>query len=247
MTIQELEIRISKKEEEIAKREKNLAKYVVSEEYTRICDRFFETDDRTELNQYRKDHNLMFQPEYYSKRYELEDAKKTLEKYRKALETAKDKQNTLSEMPEAIINFKNSLIERWDAYDEWKRNSIKEDYRRYIDGANSREEYLANRREMREKWGAGYYDFMYLTSEQIHKANVQAAETIVLNLIERTIEIAGKITDCRGLVLDRDNQGCAIINGLIIGEKGKAKVESIGAGGYNIQRYHIRVLVKEVK
>ena len=63
-------------------------------------------------------------------------------------------------------------------------------------------------------------------------------------MINRVIEKTGKIIDASGLCTDRDNSGYTIINGKIIGETGTARIESIGAGGYNIQRYHIRVLVK---
>jgi len=37
------------------------------------------------------------------------------------------------------------------------------------------------------------------------------------------------------------------VNGLIWSDKGKAKVQTIGAGGYNIQCYHFRCLVHEVR
>jgi hypothetical protein len=37
------------------------------------------------------------------------------------------------------------------------------------------------------------------------------------------------------------------INGTVVGDKGKATVYSIIAGGYNIQKAHYRVLVKEIK
>lgn len=247
MTVQELEIRIQKKEQEIAKREKNLLKYIEDPAFVEMCDRFFETEDKSELEQYRKSHGLMWLPEYYSKRFELEEAKKTLVKYHKLLEAEQAKQRTISDMPEVIIQFRDNLIEKWDKFDEWKKEEIRKDYRTWIEGAKDRKEYLENRVQMHEKWGAGYYEFMWLTSEQIHKANVNAVNQLVLNLIERTVEIVGKITDTGLLYINQDNQGYSIINGLVIGEKGKARVESIGAGGYNIQRYHIRVLVKEVK
>ncbi len=61
-------------------------------------------------------------------------------------------------------------------------------------------------------------------------------------LIKRVKEITGKITDASYLTIG-DN---AEINGIVIGEKGKAKVETISAGGYNIQCFHYRVLVKEI-
>lgn len=132
-----LQERIDNKEKQIAKMERNLVKYFVSDEFTQICDRFFISKDRTELENYKKQNDLWYLPEYYSKRYELEDAKATLAKYYKQLQ----------------------------------------------------------------------------------------AEKLVIDMINRTIAITGKI----------------------VGEKSSVKIESIGAGGYNIQRYHIRVLVKKVK
>ena len=37
------------------------------------------------------------------------------------------------------------------------------------------------------------------------------------------------------------------LDGLIKGEDGTVRIETIGAGGYNIQRYHFRTLIKEKK
>lgn len=62
-------------------------------------------------------------------------------------------------------------------------------------------------------------------------------------LIARVKEIVGQITDAKRLFIGSN----AEINGIIIGIKGKAKVETISAGGYNIQCFHYRVLVKEIK
>lgn len=61
-------------------------------------------------------------------------------------------------------------------------------------------------------------------------------------IIERTNAICGAITDASGLEVSSNGE----LNGIIIGERGNAKVHTIGAGGYNIQRFHFRVLVKKV-
>lgn len=62
-------------------------------------------------------------------------------------------------------------------------------------------------------------------------------------LIYRTMEVVGEITDASNLTVGDNGE----INGFIIGKTGKAKVETISAGGWNIQCFHYRVLVKAVK
>lgn len=62
-------------------------------------------------------------------------------------------------------------------------------------------------------------------------------------IIERTNEVVGQITDASNLDI-----GCTgELNGYIIGTSGKAKVQTIGAGGYNIQCFHFRTLVNPMK
>jgi hypothetical protein len=61
-------------------------------------------------------------------------------------------------------------------------------------------------------------------------------------LIARVYEVAGEILDAKGLHIGANGE----INGFVVGTKGKASVETISAGGYNIQCYHYRVLVKEL-
>lgn len=179
---------------------------------------------------------------------DLEEARATLEKYYKMQEAEEDKKNTLNELPEVIITFKNNLIEKWNEYDIRYRESVRERsneiYKLYE--AGNHEEYNKQYRELSRECG-GIRECIYKTDEEINKENIKAAEALILNMINRVIEITGKTTDAKCLYVNRDNNGYAIINGLIVGEKGKARIESIGAGGYNIQRYHIRVLVKEVK
>lgn len=243
----ELQERINKKEQQITKLEKRLEvllKECSKEEYEAIIF-FIETGDRSLYRNYLKSHNLFYGSDAYSKASELYDARNTLAKYEKQLIVEEDKNKTLNELPEVLIQFKNKLIENWNKYDEWKREQIKKEYREAEKLPLS--DYRKITHELNDKWGKGWYDFMNLSNDEIHRNNEKAAETLILNLINRTVELTGKIIDCKYLHLDSDNNGYAIINGIIIGERGSAEIESIGAGGHNIQRYHIRVLVKEVK
>lgn len=61
--------------------------------------------------------------------------------------------------------------------------------------------------------------------------------------IERIKQVIGDIKDLSGLKISANGE----INGIAKGVKCNAKVETIGAGGYNIQCYHFRVLVNLVR
>lgn len=58
-------------------------------------------------------------------------------------------------------------------------------------------------------------------------------------IILRTNAIVGEITNASGLSVGAKGD----LNGYIIGKKGRAKVQTIGAGGYNIQCFHFRTLI----
>ncbi len=60
-------------------------------------------------------------------------------------------------------------------------------------------------------------------------------------IIERTNAIVGTITDASDLKIGAKND----LNGLIIGDRGTAKVQTVGAGGYNIQCFHFRTMIQE--
>ena len=237
--------KINNKNAQIAKIQKRLNIYL------KDCDKeeqeaiiyFIETGDRSMYHQYLKSHNHYYGGDAWTKANEYYDAQATLDKYQKQLAIEEAKNATLNELPESIKTFKSELIERWDRYDEWKKNAIREQLKSEPDYFD-REAYKEWRRNMIDRWGRNYRDAAYISSEDIHKSNVKDAENLILNLINRVTERVGQITDTQYLRLDRDNAGYSIINGRIIGTKGTVRIESIGAGGYNIQRYHIRVLVK---
>lgn len=61
-------------------------------------------------------------------------------------------------------------------------------------------------------------------------------------LCNKVTSIIGEITDVSKLYFGNDGS----LNGIIIGTEGSAKVETIIAGGYNIQCLHYRVLVHKI-
>lgn len=192
---------------------------------------------------------------------DIKDKEVTLATYRERLAKAEEKENALNNLPACMIEFMNSTIELWDAWDKWKRESVKNAHEEYYElceeerkarrehGKDS-EEAKALAKEAREliesysnfEWNTLYY----LKDDEIHERNVKAGKSLVLDLYNRVAEIVGKFENAENLKVTRGNKDLAVINGTVEGNGRIAKVQSIGAGGYNIQRFHIRTLVHEV-
>ena len=63
----------------------------------------------------------------------------------------------------------------------------------------------------------------------------------LINLINSVTAITGPITDATHLYVSAGD-----LNGVILGEKGAAKIQTFSAGGYNIQCFHYRTRVDDV-
>ncbi|PEA25907.1 hypothetical protein CN984_12565 [Bacillus cereus] len=77
----------------------------------------------------------------------------------------------------------------------------------------------------------------------LEKALEQEKKSKMLDLINRINAVTGSIIDAEDLRISEVGN----LNGIITGEKANAKVETIGAGGWNIQCFHYRTLVNEIK
>lgn len=203
---------------------------------------------------------------------EIEEKQESLEKYQKDLEMELHKKN--SRNIQIIIDFledwKKQNIEYYQkalpnfvkAYKEYASAN-----RAYCDWQNSREgieaskeERKARRAEDRDRresfkmaWGwlsaytdykaiykdGGYEREYFIDMNRLQKDLDQEADRKYDFIIERTKEIVTEITDATALHVHGGQ-----LNGKIIGTTGSAWIETIGAGGYNIQRFHFRTLVK---
>lgn len=161
----------------------------------------------------------------------LEDKKRILQNWKDRLEAAEAQEQTfLKEVPEAMKGMMNELIDRWDGYDIERLNHLKEEYKNL------------GYKEFTKKYPKSYNFMRYETPETIHKANVKHAEAYVMDLYNRIHLITGEVTDWSGIY-------CAgvALNGFVKGQLGAVNIETILAGGYNIQRLHCRTLVHEVR
>lgn len=84
------------------------------------------------------------------------------------------------------------------------------------------------------------YIAMKLDNDWLNTKLDEQKKTMIDNLILRVTKVTGTVTDAKALRLGNDGN----INGIVEGERGKAYVETIIAGGWNIQVMHYRVLVK---
>ena len=166
---------------------------------------------------------------------EISETTLTLDNYKKQLTGLMERVNVLiTDLPDVLRKLQEELVMRWDKWDMERRDKIIADYREL------------DYKEFSRKYTHADVMFKSKTDEQIHDDNVQAAEDLIIDLIYRVRSITGEITDWSNIRATAGTGGFTVLNGTVIGEEGIACVESITAGGYNIQRLHIRVLVHSI-
>ena len=216
------QITIAKKQAMIAKKQQLLeTKYLVNsdspEALTLKWDIEHYTDDISRLER------------------EINETTLSLAEYRKQLTGLMERVSVLiTDMPDILKGLKEELVERWDKWDIERRDRIQSDYREL------------DYKEFSRKYTHADVMFKGKSDEQIHDDNVQSAENLIIDLIYRVRKITGEITDWSNICASAGTGGFTVLNGTVIGKEGIACVESITAGGYNIQRLHIRVLVYSV-
>lgn len=166
---------------------------------------------------------------------EIPEIRKTVEKYEKQLAGEIEKEALLTKtMPEEFRTLKNTLVERWDAFDLerkefFRKKSNEMEYREFI----------------RQYKYSAYQLAWHTSTEEIHKQNEKDAEHFIIDLYNRVKDITGEVTNWEGIRLTMGNN-FPVLEGMVQGKEGKARVETILAGGYNIQRLHIRTLVHSI-
>lgn len=128
-------------------------------------------------------------------------------------------------------------------------NSI--NYTQYINSYRDFKEFesIYNVKELKKSLENKYNNYFvqfYISHRQdinaLDKELEKEKNNKLLDLMNRVTAITGIITDTTNLKINAKGD----IDGIIYGEKGNCKVTTIGAGGYSIQCFHYRVLVKKI-
>lgn len=264
MTTQDLEERIKGCEETIAKKQNTIVKKnkAIEKILNNLHELGFKGNTYEELNEeVEKEREIDFHGEKFQEGYNflydlneamtsiknntksIEAEKEKIAKYQSMLEAESNKMNAINNLPQNVIDFMNELEDNWNYFDKRRRDTLKEAVSK-LNKITDMNVWKEERNILVNKYGRNFREDSHLTDEQIESTNKKLVNNLIIDFIDRVKYKVGEITSFNGLRLNRDNQGYAILNGYVEGTKDTAKVESIYAGGYNIQRLHVRVLVK---
>lgn len=158
--------------------------------------------------------------------YKIEEKKKVLKKWQDKLEAVNAESKKLDEIPQQLKQLQKQIA---DEIAEWRiyyREQMKKDRKEM------------KHEDFRKKYSYRETELIYKKDEEIRRQAETEAKYWILDLIARVQKKVGQITKWQ---LHIDYRA---LNGWVIGTQGKAKIETIVAGGYNIQCLHTRVLVK---
>ena len=106
----------------------------------------------------------------------------------------------------------------------------------YYEPIHSWSKEITNVYKSKEEW------YSNINMELLDKKLDAEVKAKYKDLINRITSVVGTITDASQLKIGMNGD----INGIIVGSEGKANIETIGAGGYNIQCFHFRTLIHKI-
>ena len=189
--------------------------------------------------------------------YGYKETSKKLVNYKKELERLQEELRLFPELEdvpalkEFLDRYKKATLSWIEAgYERYK--DLQEQYNREFEiyrkshslsgySYKARKEFDEEHRKLNEELKECREPFvLYLNRFQLVERDV---EIKYIDLLEKVKDITGRINDAGCLRINPKGE----LDGFITGEKGTAKINTFGAGGYNIQRYHYRTKVTPVK
>lgn len=163
----------------------------------------------------------------HRRKQELEEKQLTLKNWQDKLEQLNAENKKLMQIPEQLKKMQQQIAEE-----------IEEELKNFIDRMKKDRKELEYREYRKRYKYSVELKYYYMKDEEIRKEAVHEAKEWVLDLVHRVEKKVGQITNWNVHVDIR------ALNGWVEGTKGNATIETIFAGGYNIQCLHTRVLVK---
>lgn len=208
--------------------------------YDELADIDFGISNDVERDNFEEYYNLLTairdQLSCWNKIFDLEDRRTKLETQ---LQMEIAKQNSIEELPPIMKELKQGIYEMLlNRYFQYRENAIEVE-KQLFELPKSEAKKLM--KSLIYEYGAVALDYEYwcdCSDEDLKKRATKDSDFYVLDLIRRVTKKVGTIQDYRNLVVN----GPAI-NGTIIGDRGSTRLETIVAGGYNVQKEHYRVIL----
>lgn len=164
-----------------------------------------------------------------SKRKEIAKLEKEIAELSKLVAGDNAKRNAKEELAIQFADYIDRLADAWTKWDVEKKDEI--------EAFQSENGYDATVKKYKY---STYEYYRYGDKESFDKDNRKSALEMIWDMVQRAEKITGKVTD-----LSNVHVNGYLFEGYIEGETGRAYLHSILAGGYNIQKLHVRVLVRE--
>ena len=257
-----LEDRIAEKKALIARLETKLEKSLQKADET--CRRLVSEGKYDELYYYLKSLGYRTYEEgfrVYHHAVELKDARVMLEKYLNMMKIRDDKAAVVK-IPviwEFLTKYK-EMMSKWFHENAALYNELKQNQDKAWNEYKGSEEYIrmcsfyGSQYRVELAWRKLYYEPIHGITRDLYRYNGLLDEVKLEDILNKDIEnryfkLVNQVTKIVGVIIDADELKIrnGELNGLIRGEKGKAYVMTVGAGGYNIQCFHYRTLVREAK
>ena len=275
--------RISKKEESIAKINRRIDKWKKQcpEGHIEIAEQFRHST-YSEFAHYCKEHNIpySFTPVDELRRayQDLDESEITLSKYKNQLILIEQKEG-VEKIP-VLVEFFEKYKKQNIKFIEFNMNTLLEYYKinsEYCNAHNYRHRYMEEERldeeeykrklnalkDLQDDLKAAIHPITFsvysrdknnpVDYDKLNEILDKDIEAKYWNMVEKVTKITGEIIDMSAVSVGGDGN----LNGIVIGQDGKAKLETILAGGYNHnvildsgrrgQILHYRLLIHQIK
>lgn len=155
-------------------------------------------------------------------------------------ELERDYDDAYEKWAEEQVRDERGNISRWD------KERFKQDYYSQIDNFTKTITRIKRKYfypDPNDTWNYKYIPDSYSVDEELlDKTLKEEKKAKYKDLVQRITAVVGNIQDVSNLKIAATGQ----LNGIVKGDKASAKVETIGAGGYNVQVFHYRTLVHKI-